>query len=203
MAERNLTPGGTPINAAENRSSPPLVESTTYCGSISSSKPQRPFSSRGSEDPAGRKPPIADECGRHSDLPMDLAGTTSGTAAKTTGWYLDYPVFPPAQRSLIVANSQGKQTPTAARQCWAHAAAQSRPSPVHRRRHRRPFLSKSKRARNHPTGGPDRAGRTRFLLAPPKSGVGNVRGEYIYHHVSIIMLPLQQCFNIDGHVIVA
>ena len=41
---------------------------------------------------------------------MDLAGTTMGTVAKTTGWYPDCPVFPPAQRILIVANIQGKQT---------------------------------------------------------------------------------------------
>ena len=147
------------------------MESTTYRGSISLSEPQRPFASRGSEDPAGREPPIADECGRHSSLPMDWAGTTSGTVAKPTGWYPDCPVFPPAQRILIVASSRGKQTPAAARQRWAHSAAQSRPSPVHRWRHQRPFLSKSKRARNHPSGGPERAGRIRFSLAPPKGNI--------------------------------
>ena len=102
----------------KNRTNPPPVESTTYRGSISSSEPQRPFTSRGSKDPAGRKPPIVDECGRHSDLLMDWAGTTSGIVAKPTGWYPDCPVFPLAQRILIIAKSQGKQTPVVARQCW-------------------------------------------------------------------------------------
>ena len=88
MAERNFTPGGPPVNAAERRTSPPPVESTTCRGSSSSREPQCPFALLGSEDPAGREPPIADECGRHSDLLMDWAGTTFGTIAKPTGWHL-------------------------------------------------------------------------------------------------------------------
>ena len=130
---------------------------------------------------------------------MDSAGTTSGTIAKPTGWYPNYHIFPPAQKILIVASSQGKQTPAAARQRWAHSAAQSRLSPVHRRRHRRPFLSKSKHARNHPSGGPERAGRIRFSLAAPKGGG---RGIYIYILLRSVYLWCLQSYTSPeyGHI---
>ena len=62
-----------------------------------------------------REPSIADECGRHSDLPMDLDGATIGTRTRPKGWTPDPPVIPLAQKILIVTDSRGQHDPVVIR----------------------------------------------------------------------------------------
>ena len=112
----------------------PQQGSSHYEAPMFSSSPQCPSLRTAPRIWPLREPSIADECGRHSDLLMDLDGATTGTRTRPKGWAPDPPVVPRAQKILIVAGSRGEHDPAGARpRCGAHGGAKPHvpgPSPV-------------------------------------------------------------------------
>ena len=117
--------GGTPYQCHQKtRIASPQRGSPHCMAPTSSSTPQHPSSLHSFKDLAGREPSIADECGRHSSLPMDPDSATTGTVTRPKGWTLDSPVVPLVQKILFAANNRGKHGPAAIRQCCsAHGSA--------------------------------------------------------------------------------
>ena len=61
---------------------------------VFSSSPQRPSLRAAPRIWLVCEPFVADEYGRHSDLPMDLDGATTGTCTRPKGWTPDPLVIP-------------------------------------------------------------------------------------------------------------
>ena len=158
----------------------PRRDSPHYTAPMFPSSPQYPSLRVAPRIWTVHEPSIADECGRHSDLPMDRVGATTGTRSRPTGWTPDPPVIPPAPKNLIVTTNRGGRALRHLVHVVAHTAAQGRTFLVHRQHHQTPFLSKSRHARSHHTGGLGRAGQTRFRWRLPKGGDSTREGTISY-----------------------
>ena len=155
---------------------------------VFSSSPQRPSLHTTPRIWLVREPSIVDECGRHSDLPMDRNGATTGTYTRPMGWTLDPPVVHRLRKTSSSLTARGNMALRQLVHVLTNTAAEGHMFRGHRWRHRTPFLSKSKHARNHPTGGPERAGRTSFACGPQGGGGACAGGEYIYAKICVFVV---------------
>ena len=118
----------------KDNTSNPRRDSLHYAAPMFPSLPQCPSICVAPRIWLVREPSIADECGRHSDLPMDRGVATMGTRTRPKGWTPDPSVVPPAQKILIVANNRGEHDPATTRPRYGvHGNAKPRvpgPSPV-------------------------------------------------------------------------
>ena len=83
----------------------PSIGFTTQCSIKVFYHTTVPISPRISKDLAGHKPSIANECGCHSDMLMDLDNTMTGTRTRSKGWTPDSPVIPPARKILFTTDN--------------------------------------------------------------------------------------------------
>ena len=85
---------------------------------------QRPSSPRSVRDLAGHEPSIANECGRHSVLVMDVDGAMLGTIKRPKGWVPDSPIVPLAQKICSATASKGEHGLATTHSCCnAHNSA--------------------------------------------------------------------------------
>ena len=187
--------GGHPIDAAKSQTYPSpnrfhhtLRHPYNYLAAAHILPTQHQRSSR-------HESSIADECGYHSVMPMDLDNATLSTSARPKGWTLDSPIITRAQKIFNATLCKGTMTLELLVHGMVHMSAQGRTFPVHYVRHKTPFLSKSKDAQEPPHGGPCIRRTHKFSVAPPKAGSvreGNISSSSCFRY--------NPCFNIHSHV---